>query len=342
MRAVPELGMAALQLRSREAEHEDRPVARPLEQVADELDERGVRPLEILEEEGDRALLGHPLEEEAPCAEQLLLRSSRAVFEAEEVEHPRLDEIALLVVGHERVERGANLLSGRGGVLAFDDPGAHAHHLRERPERDALAVREAAAAMPPDAFLEPVHVLEELPAEPGLADACDPRDRDEVRALLVGGRVEELLDEPQLPVATDERRLEPGRLERSASAGGDAESTPERHGLVLALELVGPGGGVGDCRLRRALRRLADEHGPGLGGRLDAGCRVDHVARDHALPLGAERDRGLAGEDARASGELGRSHLVSEGRDGSHEIESLRARRARRRPPSQSACPIRP
>ena len=208
MRALPEFGMAALQLRAGEAEHKDRPVARPLEQVSDELDQRGVGPLEILEEEGDGALLGHPLEEDAPSAEQLLLCPSRAFLEPEQVKDPRLDEATLFVVDNEGVERRANLLAGRGGVFAFDDAGSHAHHLGERPEGDALAVRQAAAAMPPDAVLEPVHVLEELPAEPGLADACDPRHRHEVCALLVRGRVEELLHEPQLAVTPDERRLE--------------------------------------------------------------------------------------------------------------------------------------
>ena len=70
--------------------------------------------------------------------------------------------------------------------------------------------------------------------------------------------------------------------------------------LGLALELVLAAVLVGDGRLGSALRRLADEHGARLGRRLDARRRVDEVARDHALALGAERDRGLAREDAGA------------------------------------------
>ena len=98
-------------------------------------------------------------------------------------------------------------------------PGAAANHLGERPERDAVAVGETAPGVPPDVAGEPVDVLLELPREARLADAADADDRDEVRSAVLGRRVEELLDEPELAVAPDERRLEPRRLSRSADAG---------------------------------------------------------------------------------------------------------------------------
>ena len=50
------------------------------------------------------APLGHPLEEDAPRAEQLLLRPGRALLEPEEVQDRRLDERALLRVDDERLE----------------------------------------------------------------------------------------------------------------------------------------------------------------------------------------------------------------------------------------------
>ena len=104
MGAVPELGVARLEVRAGEAEHEDRLLARPLEQVPDELDERGVGPLQVLEEERDRALLGDALEEEAPGAEELLLAPGRPLLEPEQVQQARLDEAALLVVGEELLD----------------------------------------------------------------------------------------------------------------------------------------------------------------------------------------------------------------------------------------------
>ena len=61
---------------------------------------------------------------------------------------------------------------------------------------------------------------------------------------------------------------------------------------------------VGDRRLGRAPRRLADEHRARLGAGLDARRGVDEVAGHHALVAGAERDGGLAGEHSCAGPEL--------------------------------------
>src|SRR5581483_12387125 len=99
----------------------------------------------------------------------------------------------------------------------LEDAGPHAHHLRERPVRDALSVRETTSAVPPERAGEAVDVLLELPREPRLADACDPHHRNELRLPLLRARVCQLLHEAQLAVAADERRLEPDRLLRAAA-----------------------------------------------------------------------------------------------------------------------------
>jgi len=110
--------------------------------------------------------------------------------------------------------------------------------------------------------------------------------------------VEELLDEPELPIPSDERRLEACGLEGAGASGGDAECAEESDRLRLALQLVHACVLVGDRGLGGALGRLADEDGARLCSRLDARGRVDEVAGDHAFPRGAERDRSLACEDA--------------------------------------------
>jgi hypothetical protein len=120
-----------------------------------------------------------------------------------------------------------------------------------------------------------------------------------MRLALVGARVEQLLDQPQLAVAPDERRLEPVRLQLAARPGDDAQRAPELHGLRLPLQLVRAGVLEGDRRLRGAPRRVADEQRPRLGGSLDPRGGVHEVAGDHPLPLGAARDGGLSGEHAR-------------------------------------------
>ena len=112
VRSVPELGMASLELGPCEAEDEDRLLPRPLEQVGDELHERRVGPLQVLEEQRDRSLVGHPLEEEAPGAEELFLAARRPVLEPEKMEEARLDEATLLVVGHELAHGRAKLRRG--------------------------------------------------------------------------------------------------------------------------------------------------------------------------------------------------------------------------------------
>jgi hypothetical protein len=54
-----------------------------------------------------------------------------------------------------------------------------------------------------------VEVFEDLPGAARLADPGDPDHGDQMRAALVPAAVEEVLDEAQLTVASDEGRLEP-------------------------------------------------------------------------------------------------------------------------------------
>src|SRR5438093_6675799 len=126
-----------------------------------------------------------------------------------------------------------------------------------------------------------------------------------MRLALLRRGVEELLDEPQLALPADERRLEADRLERAAAGRGDAEGVPEGDGLRLPLELESTGVDVRDRRLARSLGRLSDEDRAGLGHGLDSGGGVDEVAGDHALPLGAERDGGFSRQDAGAGAQAG-------------------------------------
>ena len=46
----------------------------------------------------------------------------------------------------------------------------------------------------------------------------------------------------------------------------------------------------------RPIRRFADEHGARWRDRLESRGGIDHVARNHALVSGTQRDRRLAGE----------------------------------------------
>ena len=90
-----------------------------------------------------------------------------------------------------------------------------------------------------------------------------------MRLALVRAGVEQVLDLAELAIAADERRLQPGRLQRAAGARDDAERAPERRQADLPLQLVAARVLVGDRLLGRAAGRLADEDGARLGERLD-------------------------------------------------------------------------
>ena len=240
----------------------------------------------------------HPLDEDAPGAEDVLLVAAHAALERQEVDEAGLDPATLLRIGDVPLERGAELRRRGRRVLLLRDATSHLHHVDERPVRDAFAVGQAAATVPQDLLGEPVDVLLEFPRQARLADARDPGDRDHGRLGLLGRGVEQLLDHPELTVATDEGGFERVRAHRAERAGDHAERAMEVDRLRFALQLVLAVVLVDDRGLGGVHRRVTHEHLPGLGDRLDPRGGVDQVAHHHPLALGPEGDRGLAGEHA--------------------------------------------
>ncbi len=154
------------ELRPREREDEERVAPRPVEQVLEEVEQTGVSPLDVLEDQDGRRLLGEPLEEDPPGGEEVLLVAGRAVLEAEEVREARLDPGSLAGVQDVFGQREVELLPRSGRFLLLGDPAAHPHHLGQRPVGDAVPVRETAAAVPERLDRKAVDVLLELPGEP--------------------------------------------------------------------------------------------------------------------------------------------------------------------------------
>ena len=303
------------QFRPREGQHEDRPVAAPLEQVVDEVERPAIGPMEVLEDHRDGRDLGQPLEERAPRGEQLF--GAHARLDAEQHEQRALDPAALLRIGDVLLDACRDPRARRRLVVALAQARAAPDHLAQRPERDPLAVRGAAAVVPPDALKQAVDVLEELPGEPALADPGRPDDGHQPGALLARRRVEEVLELAQLLVAADERRLHRFAPVAATDLGDDAQGAPRPDRGDLALQdllacLLEYDRGRGGLE-----RRLADQHGSGGRDRLQARGGVDEVAGDHALIGRTDRDRGLAGEHAGAGLDTRR-----EPADGGHEIEA--------------------
>ena len=286
-----------------------------------------------------RARVGDPLEERPPGGEQDLPPARRRRLEAEQREQGRLDAASRSSgSGTCAIERRAEPGPGRRLVVALGEAGPAADHLAERPEGDPVAVGRRAAVVPPDPLDDAVDVLLELPGEPALADAGRPGDGHQPRPAIAARRVEELLEQSELLVATDERRLERVARPLAAALGDDPQGAPGRHRLGLALERLLAGRLEGDRRRGRAQRRLADEHGAGRRRRLEAGGRVDEVAGDHPL---VRRARGRP--PPRRSGRRPGPAMPGAERRGRRRRGRARpGRLARRRPRGRPACPRRP
>ena len=126
---------------------------------------------------------------------QALNSCSRAAQSASSMPSKRsergFEPAPFLRVGHEFVERRAQLLARRRFVLAFGDARPAADHLAQRPVGDTLAVGRRAALVPVVELRtgEPVKVLLELPDQPALADAGLPGDGHHAQFALALGRV---------------------------------------------------------------------------------------------------------------------------------------------------------
>ena len=192
--AAAPTGPSLEQLRPGAADDEQRDAAQPVDELVDEVEQAVVGPVQVLEDEHERPLLGERLEEAPPGGERLA-----AAVSAEAASRPpgrragagatRPSAASRSVI--ERALDGGVQLLGRFdlGVL-LEDPGLRLDDLRERPERDAVAVGEAASLAPGDELGVGVDDALELVDEPALSHARDRDERDELRRPLVAGALE--------------------------------------------------------------------------------------------------------------------------------------------------------
>ena len=308
------------QLRPRQDHDEDRVLGRPLHQVRDERQHPGVGPVDVLEGHDDRVLVREPLEEQPPTREELLAAQA-GLRDPEQRAEARGEERALLRVGDPALQALRELARRLLGGLVVGDAEAVADHLAQRPVGDAVAIGQTAPVVPEDVVVQAVEVLLELPQQARLADARGAGDDHEAHGAAIHAAVEELLDESQLGVAAHERRLQPVAALGAGDAGDDADRPPELERLLLALQGVRAGVGIGDGRGGRLARDVVHQHCPGLGEALDPRGGVDAVS-DHERLAGIVEGRHLAGDDARAGAQLRRAHVLPEGGD---RVDDLQA-----------------
>ena len=170
--------------------------------------------------------------------------------------------------------------------------------------------------MPEDGVDHAVDVFQELPGKPALADAGLPGDRHESNASVAGRGVEQVLEEPQLGVAADERGLEAVLATAATALGHDPNGSPCRNWCGLALEVLLVDRLERDRDAGCALGGLPDKHRARGGCRLEPGRGVHEIAGHHPLADRAEGDRGLTGQD-RAARLQARTQRV----DGVDELE---------------------
>jgi hypothetical protein len=134
--------------------------------------------------------------------------------------------------------------------------------------------------------------------------------------------VEQLLDQTELVVPADKRRLQAIDPLRATDVGDDRSGGVEPDGLRLALQQVLAGIRVRHRRRRQRPRRLVDPHLPGLRDGLDPSCGVHRITRDHPLADGAQGDRHLTREDADPHRQVGDA---GGGSHASHPVDQVQA-----------------
>ena len=262
-----------------------------------EVEQGGLGPVDVVEDEDDRTFPS-PRLQEAAHRPGGLLRAARA----------RQAEQAAESLGDRRgvgpLPRGGRADGCRDVVWPRElrQPEGRPQRLGEGQPGDALAVREAPAAQ----HLGRVpQRSQELLDEPALAGPRDPEHREQAAGAPLDDSAVRAGEQRGLPVAPDHRRVEPSGPGRRA--GGKREDAPGGDGLRLPL-----GGerrrGLGSDRVpHQPPRRLAHEHLARRRARLEPRRGVHRVADEGPA---AARDQHLAGGDPDARLERDRRALA--------------------------------
>ena len=189
-----------VQLRPRQADEQDARVAGVFDDVLEQVEERLLAPLDVVEDDDDRLLARERLEESPERPERLLLRHL-AVAETDGGGDLRCHQLGVRLpaqaAGEARAELGDRVVVRHLRQLTDD--------LRDGPVGDALAVREAA---PLGDERVARHGRDELADEPRLPDSGGPDDRDDVAGAIARHPLVSLLQQPELVRAADQRAVE--------------------------------------------------------------------------------------------------------------------------------------
>jgi hypothetical protein len=234
--------------------------------VLDEVEERRLAPLDVVEDDHERAFVRMGLEQLARGPERLLAGSG-VVLEPDGRRDPVGDQPRVLVSLQLRRDAGDDLLAVQ-----------LSHRLEERPERDPVAVRETAPAGDGGRVGD---LLEELLDQARFPDPGGAEHGEEVACALPDRPLVRLLEQMPLPIPAHHRRVEPSRPLRHALL--DREDSKGRDGRALALQCERLDRLRVDRIADEPVRRFADEDLTGSGGLLEALGDVDGVARNEGF-----------------------------------------------------------
>ena len=196
----------------------------------------------------------------------------------------------LVIVG----DQSGDLGEGRRRVLGARERGGRPDRLDDRPERDAVAVREAATSQDGRGIAELVH---ERPEQPRFPDTADAEHREELASPVGDGAVERRAEQGELAVAADHRR-------------GQATSEPERRGIDLqepiGLDPFAPTLQLEMIRLfdlhgvvHQPVRRCRDQDLIRVGALFEPCGNVHRITRGDLPPTDRIADDHLSGVHAR-------------------------------------------
>ena len=284
---------AVQQLRTCGANNENRDAARPVDQVIDEVEQIVVGPVEVVEDQDERVLLGECFEEAPPGSKALgaaIARHVRACREPYQQPEVKLDPFRLRRIPKDDGDRLRQLLTHVDERVRLEHPGVRLDHLGERPVRDAFAVWKGTPLAPEDEVRFRLDRLEELVDEPALSNPRYADERDELGRALLPRALESAREHVELAAAADQRRSGLQRLHGDSGIGLDG--FPHLEGVDFALRLDRCSFPVFDCVAGGAVRAFADENAVHGGSRLQPGRRVDDVSGCHALPGARPRVKG--------------------------------------------------
>ena len=289
-RPLPQVGLCSRNSGRAGRDEEDRRV-HLAQHALQQLDERLLGPVDILDEQDER-LLGRELGDEVePRVVQAVARLDRVQL-ARDVEAESEPEDGAFA---EHAEDSLRRVAVEQAEVLPDD-------LAERPVRTGRPVGRTAAGATQRLRRLGAAPRPELAQQTRLADARLTHDRD---GLGPAGRARALVRLAQLRelgVAADERGAQAGEPAR-AHEGERADELPARHTFRLALRL--------DAHRGVELERPGDQRGGSfadedlarVGGLLEPRGHVDGVPGDERAPLAGPADHHLARVDAYAQGE---------------------------------------